>query len=195
MRVLRRISSLVSTHAPQTTPADGTDVTAHADKKSIFTRALQGAVVLGAGLALTVGAAGLPQAVWATEDSAEAAAEETAAAQTYTAHAKSSDKTAKSADDLPVVTVDAPEGALPEGAELHAELVESEKDTQAVADELEKAEVSYDGIRFERAGTLDKGCFTLRPTRPVKAVRLVATCRGNSTPFVVIQPPVVKPEL
>lgn len=57
------------------------------------------------------------------------------------------------------------------------------------------AEVSYDGIRFERAGTLDKGCFTLRPTRPVKAVRLVATCRGNSTPFVVIQPPVVKPEL
>ena len=35
------------------------------------------------------------------------------------------------------VFVDAPEGALPEGAELHAELVESEKVTQAVADELE----------------------------------------------------------
>ena len=61
MRVLRRISSLVSTHAPQPTPADGTTVTAHADKKSIFTRALQGAVVLGAGLALMVGAAVSPQ--------------------------------------------------------------------------------------------------------------------------------------
>lgn len=57
------------------------------------------------------------------------------------------------------------------------------------------AEVSYDGVRFERAGALDKGCITLRPNRPVRAVRLVATCRGNSTLFVVIQPPVVKPVL
>ena len=57
------------------------------------------------------------------------------------------------------------------------------------------AEVSYDGVRFERAGALDKGCITLRPNRPVRAVRFVATCRGNSTPFVVIQPPVVKPVL
>ncbi len=57
------------------------------------------------------------------------------------------------------------------------------------------AEVSYDGVRFERAGALDKGCITLHPNRPVRAVRLVATCRGNSTPFVVIQPPVVKPVL
>ena len=167
MRVLRRIRSLVSTHAPQPTPADGTAVTAHADKKSIFTRALQGAVVLGAGLALTVGAAGLPQAVWATEDSAEAAAEETAAAQTYTAHAKSSDKTAKSADELPVVTVDAPEGALPEGAELHAELVESEKDTEAVADELEKAEVSYDGFLALDVFFTDADGNEVEPSEPV----------------------------
>ena len=129
MRVLRRIRSLVNTHAPQPTPADGSAVVVRTGKKSIFTRALQGAVILGAGLALTVGAAGLPQAVWATEDSAEAAAEETAAAQTYTAHAKSSDKTAKSADELPVVTVDDPEGAHPDGAELHAELVEYHTDT------------------------------------------------------------------
>ena len=35
------------------------------------------------------------------------------------------------------------------------------------------AEVSYDGVRFERAGVLDKGCITLRPNRPVRAVRLL----------------------
>lgn len=65
MRVLRRIRSLVSTHAPQPTPADGSAVVARTSKKSIFTRALQGAVVLGAGLALTVGAAVSPQVAWA----------------------------------------------------------------------------------------------------------------------------------
>ena len=53
---------MVNTHAPQPTPADGSAVVARTDKKSIFTRALQGAVVLGAGLALTVGAAVSPQA-------------------------------------------------------------------------------------------------------------------------------------
>ena len=167
MRVLRRIRSLVSTHAPQPTPADGSAVVARTDKKSIFTRALQGAVVLGAGLALTVGAAGLPQAAWATEDSAEAATEETAAAQTYTAQATSSDKSAKSADELPVVTVDAPKGALPEGAELHAELVESEKDTQAVADELEKAEVSYDGFLALDVYFADADGNEVEPAEPV----------------------------
>ena len=167
MRVLRRIRSLVSTHAPQPTPADGSAVVVRIGKKSIFTRALQGAVVLGAGLALTVGAAGLPQAAWATEDSAEAATEETAAAQTYTAHATSSDKSAKSADELPVVTVDAPKGALPEGAELHAELVESEKDTQAVADELEKAEVSYDGFLALDVYFADADGNEVEPTQPV----------------------------
>ena len=146
MRVLRRIRSLVSTHAPQPTPADGSAVVARTGKKSIFTRALQGAVVLGAGLALTVGAAGLPQAVWATEDSAEAATEEAAAAQTYTAQATSSDKSAKSADELPVVTVDAPKGALPEGAEDLAvhHLAEAEggtvADVEAVADDADATE-------------------------------------------------------
>ena len=167
MRVLRRIRSLVSTHAPQPTPADGSAVVARTDKKSIFTRALQGAVVLGAGLALTVGAAGLPQAVWATEDSAEAATEEAAAAQTYTAQATSSDKSAKSADELPVVTVDAPKGALPEGAELRAELVESEKDNQAVADELEKAEVSYDGFLALDVFFADADGNEVEPSEPV----------------------------
>lgn len=61
MRVLRRIRSLVNTHAPQPTPADGSAVVARTGKKSIFSRALQGAAVLGAGLALTVGAAVSPQ--------------------------------------------------------------------------------------------------------------------------------------
>ena len=167
MRVLRRIRSLVSTRAPQPTPADGTAVTAQANKKSIFTRALQGAVVLGAGLALTVGTAGLPQAVWATEDSAEATTEVTAAAQTYTAQATSSDKSAKSADELPVVTVDAPEGALPEGAELHAELVESEKDTEAVAGELEKADVAYDGFLALDVYFADADGNEVEPAEPV----------------------------
>ena len=57
------------------------------------------------------------------------------------------------------------------------------------------AEVSYDGVRFERAGDLEMGSVTLRPTRPVKAVRIVSTCDDNGTPYVTIQPPQVKPVL
>lgn len=57
------------------------------------------------------------------------------------------------------------------------------------------AEVSYDGRTFERAGSLDKGAVTLRPERPVRAVRLVSTCRDNGTPFVTIQPPQIRPFL
>lgn len=57
------------------------------------------------------------------------------------------------------------------------------------------AEVSYDGTHFERAGELHQGSITLRPGRPLRAVRLVSTCDGNGTPFVSIQPPVVKPRL
>ena len=57
------------------------------------------------------------------------------------------------------------------------------------------AEVSYDGEAFERAGVLEKGSISLRPDRPVRAVRLVSTCDDNGTPYVTIQPPVVKPRL
>lgn len=57
------------------------------------------------------------------------------------------------------------------------------------------AEVSYDGQTFERAGELEKGSITLRPARPVKAVRLVSTCDDNGTPWVTIQPPQIKPVL
>lgn len=46
------------------------------------------------------------------------------------------------------------------------------------------AEVSYDGATFERAGELEMGSITLRPGRPVKAVRIVSTCDDNGTPYV-----------
>lgn len=57
------------------------------------------------------------------------------------------------------------------------------------------AEISYDGGRFERAGDLENGSIVLRPRKSVKAVRLVATCHGNGTPYVTIQPPRIKPNL
>lgn len=54
-------------------------------------------------------------------------------------------------------------------------------------------EVSYDGQTFERAGELDKGAFTLRPSRPVRAVRIVSTCDDNGCAFVTIQPLKIRP--
>ena len=57
------------------------------------------------------------------------------------------------------------------------------------------AEISCDGQTFERAGELENGSITIRPTGPIKAIRLVSTCHGNGTPYVTIQPPVVKPRL
>ncbi len=57
------------------------------------------------------------------------------------------------------------------------------------------AEISGDGEHFERAGELENGSIVLRPAEPVKAIRLVATCSGNGTPLVTIQPPQIKPRL
>lgn len=57
------------------------------------------------------------------------------------------------------------------------------------------AEVSYDGVTFERAGDLEKGSITLKPGCAVKAVRIVSTCDDNGTPYVTIQPPQIKPVL
>ena len=57
------------------------------------------------------------------------------------------------------------------------------------------AEVSYDGEQFERVADLEKGSATLRPDRPLKAVRIVSTCDDNGTPYVTIQPPQVLPRL
>ena len=117
------------------------------------------------------------QQAYATEDTqAEAVSvgtdkgTQTDAGMTYKVQAKSEAKVEKSADasaELPVVTVDAPEGALPEGAELHAELVESEKDNQAVADELEKADVTYDGFLALDVFFVDADGNEVEPTQPV----------------------------
>lgn len=57
------------------------------------------------------------------------------------------------------------------------------------------AEVSGDGVHFERAGELEQGSITLHPDHPVKAVRLVSTCDDNGTPYVTIQPLQIKPVL
>ncbi|WP_308501743.1 beta-N-acetylhexosaminidase [uncultured Alistipes sp.] len=57
------------------------------------------------------------------------------------------------------------------------------------------AEISGDGIHFERVGELEMGGITIRPDGPVKAVRIVSTCDGNGTPYVTIQSPVVYPRL
>lgn len=57
------------------------------------------------------------------------------------------------------------------------------------------AEVSYDGVRYEQAGALEKGSITLYPRHAIRAVRLVSTCDDNGCSFVTIQPPRIKPVL
>ncbi|MBM6676275.1 hypothetical protein H6A07_05905 [Olsenella uli] len=64
----------------------------------------------------------------------------------YTTTADMSDEARAAVGGDVKVTVNAPNGALPEGAELCAKLLSDDADTQAVADELDKAEVSYDGF-------------------------------------------------
>ena len=96
--------------------------------KQYLKNILKGALALGIGAAVVAGAL--------SGANTDAMAADAAFGANYEAAAENGVK----------VLVDAPKGALPEGAELHAELVVSEKDTQAVADELDKAEVSYDGF-------------------------------------------------
>lgn len=58
------------------------------------------------------------------------------------------------------------------------------------------AEISYDGKTFHRAGDLTAGAYTIEyPTRPIKAVRITCTSRGNGASFVSIQPPTIYPQL
>ena len=66
-----------------------------------------------------------------------------------------------------VVTVTAPEGALPEGAELHAKLLSDDADTKAVADELDKAKVSYDGFTALDVCFTDADGNEVEPTEAV----------------------------
>lgn len=57
-------------------------------------------------------------------------------------------------------------------------------------------EVSYDGKTFERVGELDCGMFYIEyPVRPIKAVRITCTSRGNGAEWVSIQPPTIWPKL
>lgn len=57
-------------------------------------------------------------------------------------------------------------------------------------------EVSYDGVNFERVGELDCGMFYIEyPARPIKAVRITCTSRGNGAEWVSIQPPTIWPKL
>ncbi len=57
------------------------------------------------------------------------------------------------------------------------------------------AEISADGQSFRRIGDLQNGCIAIRPDTPVRAVRIVATCHGNGTPYVTVQPPQIKPKM
>lgn len=57
-------------------------------------------------------------------------------------------------------------------------------------------EVSYDGVNFERVGELDCGMFYIEyPARPIKAVSITCTSRGNGAEWVSIQPPTIWPKL
>lgn len=57
-------------------------------------------------------------------------------------------------------------------------------------------EVSYDGLTFERVGELECGMYYIEyPARPIKAVRITCTSRGNGAGWVSIQPPTIWPKL
>lgn len=57
-------------------------------------------------------------------------------------------------------------------------------------------EVSYDGVSWERQGELESGMFYIEyPARPIKAVRITATSRGNGAEWVSVQPPEIWPVL
>lgn len=57
-------------------------------------------------------------------------------------------------------------------------------------------EVSYDGKVFERVGELECGMYIIEyPARPIKAVRITCTSRGNGAEWVSIQPPTIYPKL
>ncbi len=51
-----------------------------------------------------------------------------------------------------------------------------------------RVEVSYDGKNFEPAGEMRDLGITLRPEKPVYAIKIVAEANGNGEPFVIIQP-------
>lgn len=65
------------------------------------------------------------------------------------------------------VSVGAPQGALPDGATLHVDPVTSDEDVQAVTDELDEAEVSYDGFAAFDVYFTDADGNEVEPTETV----------------------------
>lgn len=65
------------------------------------------------------------------------------------------------------VSVGAPQGALPDGATLHVDPVTSDEDVQAVTDELDEAEVSYDGFAAFDVYFTDADGNEVEPTEAV----------------------------
>lgn len=65
------------------------------------------------------------------------------------------------------VSVSAPQGALPDGAALHVDPVTSDEDVQAVTDELDEAEVSYDGFAAFDVFFTDADGNEIEPTEDV----------------------------
>lgn len=65
------------------------------------------------------------------------------------------------------VSVGAPQGALPDGATLHVDPVTSDEDVQAVTDELDGAEVSYDGFAAFDVYFTDADGNEVEPTEAV----------------------------
>lgn len=65
------------------------------------------------------------------------------------------------------VSVGAPQGALPDGATLHVDPVTSNEDVQAVTDELDEAEVSYDGFAAFDVYFTDADGNEVEPTETV----------------------------
>ena len=57
-------------------------------------------------------------------------------------------------------------------------------------------EISFDGDNFTYIGDLECGMFTIeQPQKPIKAVRIICTSRGNGAAWVSIQPPTIYPLL
>lgn len=65
------------------------------------------------------------------------------------------------------VSVGASQGALPDGATLHVDPVTSDEDVQAVTDELDEAEVSYDGFAAFDVYFTDADGNEIEPTEAV----------------------------
>ena len=111
-------------------------------------------VALGAATVARATGDDASQEATVTETPAETAA---SAAKTYEATTTEGVK----------VTVDAPEGALPEDARLSASLITDEGENNDVAAELDEAEVSYEGFMALDVSFINAAGEMIEPTAPV----------------------------